>query len=577
MPVSRSLHPIPMRLFFTVCSLLGVASGRADEAPEPRDINQDRPAFFVRAHMDRPSAVYQNHEEMSLSVVSERDAYVYVLYQQTDGRVFQVFPNSIHPNNRIAAQQEVILGGSEDRFRWIAAPPFGAESITVIASENPIHEMSRREQIAREFNPVSAGQLKGVAIEVNTPAVGEWVSTHLPIRTCAVKTQATPSVDTRAPTPVRQSSDAADDPQNSPQQQHAESVQDPPTRKPARFGLFIGVGKHRFADEEQRLRGTSSDLDGPENGAREMREIMQRDGQFDRCRTLVNSKATRASIEHAIDDIAGASIPDDTIFIYYCGHTAQIPDDNGDEKDGLDELITTHDSTNLGVFMDLQKQLIDGSIDPVKEVQVIDLLTKIARAGFISIPAPDDLPWINGAWVLREVIRTRNEPVAKAIQQLVCRETFISDDVMGHWLQKLDGRKVVLIMDTCHAGGHATIEKGFKNHSTEAFDFLDSEACRLKDIGQRDLALMASSSVKQVSKAALLEDLNGRKREIGVFTHLLVHAIQEIEGPLTVTEAHATVKSVMELISDEHPESAQHTYLFNDLTSPVFIKPPVNQ
>lgn len=61
-------------------------------------IQQQAPSFLVRAEVNRESRDYREGDSFSLSVVSEVDAYVYVIYQQADGQAYQVFPNSAQQN-----------------------------------------------------------------------------------------------------------------------------------------------------------------------------------------------------------------------------------------------------------------------------------------------------------------------------------------------------------------------------------------------------------------------------------------------------------------------------------------------
>ena len=55
-----------------------------------------------------------------------------------------------------------------------------------------------------------------------------------------------------------------------------------------------------------------------------------------------------------------ARAPGDTIFIYYSDHGGQINDDNnedaGDEPDGKDEYLVTHDCVTLAVLQNLLKE-----------------------------------------------------------------------------------------------------------------------------------------------------------------------------------------------------------------------------
>lgn len=61
-------------------------------------------------------------------------------------------------------------------------------------------------------------------------------------------------------------------------------------------------------------------------------------------KVLTNEQATAANIEHEFRQwlIAGTQ-PGDRVFFLYAGHGSQLPDDNGDEEDGLDETIAPYD------------------------------------------------------------------------------------------------------------------------------------------------------------------------------------------------------------------------------------------
>ena len=100
----------------------------------------------------------------------EADAYIYVLYRQADGQVFQVFPNSQQPNNRVKARQAVQIPAADDTFRWVVVRPFGKESIKVLASKEPLADLSDPAMRAKFFNPMAAKSLKGIQLELGKPA-----------------------------------------------------------------------------------------------------------------------------------------------------------------------------------------------------------------------------------------------------------------------------------------------------------------------------------------------------------------------------------------------------------------------
>lgn len=85
------------------------------------------------------------------------------------------------------------------------------------------------------------------------------------------------------------------------------------------------------------------------------------------------------------------------------------------------------------------------------------------------------------------------------------KETLLIDDEFGNWVQRLDMREVLFVIDACNSGGMGTVSKGIDQESDpDTFDFGIDEVVKLKDIGQKDLALVTSCSSSE--KAISLED-----------------------------------------------------------------------
>ncbi len=169
--------------------------------------------------------------------------------------------------------------------------------------------------------------------------------------------------------------------------------------------------------------------------------------------------------------------------------------------------------------------------------------------------------------------------------------TMVLDDALGRWIQELDGRKVVVILDACHSGGQAT-GKGVKGldddpNSDRTYlkglgqfgdtnqapggiiadadgvsggsvddllksldgngsnrDFFDSEYGRIKDIGQEDAALLLSSKSNEISAER-------RDGKASVMTYFLVERIRE-SNSLTLKEAHRYVLPRVKQYMEEH-------------------------
>lgn len=105
---------------------------------------------------------------------------------------------------------------------------------------------------------------------------------------------------------------------------------------------------------------------------------------------LLNEEATARAITETFRTwLIEGSRPGDRVFFYYAGHGFQAPDDNGDEADGMDELVTPYD---------------------------------------VKIGSQD----------------------GKAV--LTDERTFIRDDRFNDFIVQLTGRRVVMMFDSCNSG-----------------------------------------------------------------------------------------------------------------------------
>ncbi len=151
------------------------------EPTEPEQIIQEQPSFMVRVSVNRPNHVYREGDALSVNVICERDAYAYVLYKQADGKVFQIFPNSIQSDNRIKAKKNVSIPALDDLFRWRISAPFGKEMIKVIASTEPLKSLDSPALHAKRFNTVSKSLVKDVAAKLEQTKPVEWAEDQVEI------------------------------------------------------------------------------------------------------------------------------------------------------------------------------------------------------------------------------------------------------------------------------------------------------------------------------------------------------------------------------------------------------------
>ena len=99
----------------------------------------------------------------------------------------------------------------------------------------------------------------------------------------------------------------------------------------------MGVGKHAHA--AYNLPGIDKDL-------YMMRDAAEYLGFASRnIRTLQDENATLAAFRRELQRLGKATYGDrDRVLIYFSGHGAQAPDDDGDEADGQDEILVFHDT-----------------------------------------------------------------------------------------------------------------------------------------------------------------------------------------------------------------------------------------
>lgn len=151
----------------------------------------------------------------------------------------------------------------------------------------------------------------------------------------------------------------------------------------AKKALLVGVAN--YENLPANLNGRKlSNLKGPENDVKVMKNSLISYYGFseNEIRILTNNNATRERIENDFNEwLINGTKKGDLVVFYFSGHGSTVPDYNGDEADGKDEVLLPYD----------------------------------------MVP--------NGGY------------------------NIIVDDELGMWLNKLNGRTVVVIVDSCYSGG----------------------------------------------------------------------------------------------------------------------------
>jgi len=80
-------------------------------------------------------------ETLSYFVSSDHDAYLLLIYQNADGRMFQIFPNLHSGNGYFTAEEYLSIPPRNANYEFNVSPPFGEENIWLFASDKPFSKL----------------------------------------------------------------------------------------------------------------------------------------------------------------------------------------------------------------------------------------------------------------------------------------------------------------------------------------------------------------------------------------------------------------------------------------------------
>ena len=463
--------------------MLAILSGRiqAQEPGKPSDQGRargilveesrnDSPSFLVRVGVDRPDRTYRVGDEMHVTVSSERDGYLYLIYLDASKNYSCLFPNRVQNNNLIkAGSPSAVVPQPDASFRLRVSPPVGQEVLKAIVTLKPLEQLQLEALTRGDFTALSTEQVKAINVEVKGTPNG-WAEHFVDVIT----------VPAEGGTPGAQ-----------------QPGTQPPSKSSRRVGLFVGISQYK----DPKIPG----LTICHKDAQSMAEVMQQQGRLEDFKILVNDQATRQNIEQSLCTwLPQVTKPGDTVVVYWSGHGGRCADTQNRHTDGYVEYLVPS----------------DGSLDDSDSIQ----------------------------------------------------KSMILDDTFGRWLQYLDGRRVAIILDTCHSGGQAKGgPKGVSSvksmrPTTWGTHFLTTLS-RTKNIGQKEMALLASSTASQVS----FERTEG---DYSVMTYYLLAQLRQGTGPIALPELYNGVKDkVVQYVEANFPGSAQTPVLVDYTTPPMYIRP----
>lgn len=387
-----------------------------------QEIRNDAARFAVHVDVDRADATYAIGDLIRVSVRSERDGYLYLLWVDAAKNVSCVFPNKLQQSNEIEAGKDVSVPAAGSGFKLRIAPPTGGEILKAIVTASPLQSMQHDRLIVGDKTLLSVGDVRGLKGETGVRA--DWAEDDVAITIVAAR-------------------EAAPDGH--------------------RHGLFIGVSRHADSRIPPRAPSVSD--------AGRLAEALREKGGFKTSEVVIDDKATRQFLQTSLmTSLRKATSPGDTILIGWSGRVGFVADDDGDEAGGCDTVFLPHD--------------------------------------------------------------------ARADDEKSLRSSGIVDDEVFRWLQDLDGRSVVIVLDGCDGIG---LSKPV-DPSVSAHGFLDHEVDRLRKLGQRSIAVIAAS---RPGETALVKP-DGSMSE---FSSLLADRIRDAGGRLSLREAFDAISEPLSSVA----------------------------
>ncbi|KAJ3501811.1 hypothetical protein NLJ89_g9170 [Agrocybe chaxingu] len=193
--------------------------------------------------------------------------------------------------------------------------------------------------------------------------------------------------------------------------------------------LCIGINYH----------GQANELRGCVNDAKYVRDFLIKHGRYhpseillmtDDPKTSSRNWPTRSNIIQAMKWLVRGACKDDSLFFHYSGHGGQVPDEDGDEVDGWDEVIFPVDFRKKGHIVD--DEMHDIMVKPLPPGCRLTGLFDACHSGTVL-----DLPYIysshgrlKGSHVSRRAQRSKATP-ADVISWSGCKDGQTSADTFA--------------------------------------------------------------------------------------------------------------------------------------------------
>lgn len=106
---------------------------------------------------ERNDPVYRIGEKLFLLIQTNRDAYLYCYYRQSDNKWFKIFPNQYHAKARIEGNTMHTIPGNSYEFDWNVTEPVGIDLVKCFATTRDVSKELPRYLASNAFEPLPDG------------------------------------------------------------------------------------------------------------------------------------------------------------------------------------------------------------------------------------------------------------------------------------------------------------------------------------------------------------------------------------------------------------------------------------
>ncbi len=577
-----------------ILGLPGIALAQQSRGAVVESISNERSSFVIRVDVDRQDRVYARNDLLRATVTSSEDGYLYLFYRDAQGKTSVLFPNNHNKDNFVRKNQPVTVPSDGGGFQIRIDAPYGDELLKAVVSKTQLQGADLDRWTKSGATSVDEKSMERFAKSLPTGNDSyektRWSSFRQPWGQQRQQNQY-----------GQQQGQQNQDGRQQGQQDQYGRQQDQQNQDGRQQGQQDQYGQQQGQQNQYGQQQGQQNQDGQQQGRQDQQSSYgrpqdgqgqsQNDQESNRQSETASSSAGRGDwAEHQVRiqtvETRGGSASNDA-------PREQQPERNQPEgtmkgkryavgigiSNYKDESIG-----NLGIcHVDAEKMLDlfkkrcgiseNDTILLTNEKATLDNIRKIIKETLPKTTKPGDTVLIfwsgHGG---RSEDKKHEFMIPYDGKGSDIDNTMLLDETFGRWIQELDGRKVLVVLDACHSGGQANSAKSLSKALDDDDDwqplrFAFTRLALMKDIGQKDAAVIASSTSSEYSYVR-------KEKDLSVMTYYLIRAFDEAKTPLTHVKWCETIKPQVSQYVDKHFDGKKQTVVMqDDMAEPLVLNP----